>query len=61
MARCGHNGFRAIRSQYDRRRRILVFHWTCEDCGTRLSEAYRASYTPRFDPRGNDRYVAAAR
>lgn len=48
---CAHTGFHAIRSEYDRDSGVLVFRWICEDCGRRLSEAHRMSYTPRFNPR----------
>jgi hypothetical protein len=46
---------------YDRQRGLLLFFWICEDCGTRLREAHRAEYRPRFDPRGNDPHLASAR
>jgi hypothetical protein len=38
---------------------VLVYHWTCERCGARLSEAGREPYRPAFDPRGNERFVRA--
>jgi hypothetical protein len=56
---CRHDGFHGISSAYDRRRGILVFHWTCEGCGTRLKEAAREEYRPEFDPDGNRRFLAA--
>jgi hypothetical protein len=55
---CRHNGFHDISTVYDRRRRELVFHWTCERCGARLSEARREPYRPSFDPHGNDPFVS---
>jgi hypothetical protein len=58
---CEHQGFRAVSSSYDRDRGLLVFFWTCERCGTRLHEAGRAEYTPRFDPRGNDPFLSLTR
>jgi hypothetical protein len=58
---CPHDGFHGIRSAYDRRRELLVYFWTCERCGTRLGEVRREPYRPRFDPKGNDRYVSAVR
>jgi hypothetical protein len=54
---CLHKGFHEIRTAYDRRRGVLVFHWTCERCGARLHEARRESYRPSFDPRGNDPFT----
>lgn len=57
---CPHNGFHSIRTTYDQRRGLLLFHWTCERCGARLSEARRESYRPRFDPLGNQRFISAA-
>jgi hypothetical protein len=56
---CPHDGFHDIRTAYDRRRGLLVFHWTCERCGARLSEARREPYRPSFDPRGNERFLGA--
>jgi hypothetical protein len=56
---CSHDGFHAIRTAYDRRRELLVFHWTCERCGARLREARRERYRPSFDPRGNEPFVGA--
>lgn len=58
---CRHDGFHSIGTSYDQRRGVLVFHWTCERCGARLSEARRERYRPRFDPLGNQRFPSAAR
>lgn len=58
---CSHQGFRSISSGYERRRRVLIFFWTCERCGERLGEAGRTSYRPQFEPRGNDPYLATGR
>jgi hypothetical protein len=52
---CSHTGFHGISTAYDRRDGVLVYHWTCEHCGARLSEAARAPYRPSYDPRGNER------
>jgi hypothetical protein len=52
---CSHTGFHAISTAYDRRSGLLVYHWTCELCGARLTEAARAEYRPNYDPRGNER------
>jgi hypothetical protein len=49
---CTHDGYHDIRTIYDRRFGVLVFYWTCEDCGQRLREAERADYRPRFERRG---------
>ena len=56
---CPHDGYHGIRSAYDRRDGLLRFFWTCERCGARLEEAGRTPYRPRFDPRGNDRFLGA--
>jgi hypothetical protein len=56
---CSHDGYHAIRSSYDRHSGLLVYHWACERCGARLKEARRERYQPRFDPHGNDRFLAA--
>lgn len=53
---CSHDGFHAIRTEYDRDRGVLLYFWTCERCGTRLREARREQYRPFFDPHGNDRF-----
>jgi hypothetical protein len=57
---CSHDGFHGINTFYDRRRGVLVYYWTCEDCGKRLGEARREEYRPQFDPHGNQRFLAAA-
>lgn len=57
---CTHDDFHGISSCYDRRRRILSFVLTCERCGVELRELRRERYSPRYDPHGNDRYLAAA-
>lgn len=49
---CPHDGFHAIASSYDRHRGLLIYHWTCERCGARLSEARRQPYRPAYDPYG---------
>ena len=54
---CAHDGFHSIGTSYDRRSGVLVFHWTCERCGARLSEARRERYRPSFDPRGNEPFA----
>jgi hypothetical protein len=46
---CGHQGFHAIRTKYDHQAGVLVYFWTCEDCGERLGEARRESYRPRYE------------
>ncbi len=51
---CGHDSYRTIESSYDRRRGLLVFYWRCEHCGTRLGEAGRVGYRPKFHPHGAD-------
>lgn len=57
---CSHDGFRGIRSAYDQGSGVLVFFWTCERCGSRLSEAHRENYRPAFDPHGNARLLSAS-
>jgi C4-type Zn-finger protein len=54
---CNHNGFHTIRTSYDHRGGLLIFHWTCERCGARLTEARRERYRPSFDPRGNEAFL----
>ena len=58
---CAHEGFRTIGSAYDHRRSVLVYYWTCEQCGLRLGEVRREQYRPQFDPRGNDGYLTPSR
>lgn len=58
---CDHDGFHAIRTEYDRRREVLVYFWACERCGERLEEAMRASYRPAYDPEGTDRFLSSHR
>jgi hypothetical protein len=54
---CAHDGFHAIGTEYDRRRGMLVYLWSCERCGARLGEARRERYRPSYDPHGNERFV----
>jgi hypothetical protein len=54
---CSHDGFHAIRTEYDRDRGVLLYFWTCERCGARLREARREQYRPSFDPHGNDGFL----
>jgi hypothetical protein len=56
---CRHEGFHELRARYDRDRRMLIFFWTCETCGTRLSEFRRQAYRPHFDPQGNQSVAAS--
>jgi hypothetical protein len=58
---CSHEGFRTVCSSYDREQAVLVFYWMCERCGTRLHEASRTAYRPRFDPLGIKRAIKGAR
>lgn len=58
---CAHDGYRDIRSRYDSERGVLFYFWTCECCTTRLGEAAREEYRPRYDPGGNDEFLAALR
>jgi hypothetical protein len=51
--RCRHQGYHAVRSSYDRGQGVLIFFWTCEQCGTRLREVRRETYRPHFDPRAS--------
>ncbi len=46
---CQHDGYHAIETSYDRRRGVLIFVWTCEQCGSRLGEAGRQKYRPAFE------------
>lgn len=56
---CTHDSFHSIHSSYDHRRGLLVYHWYCERCGARLSEARREPYRPHYDPHGNERFSPA--
>jgi hypothetical protein len=56
---CRHDGYHSVRSLYDRRRGLLIYFWTCERCGVRLDEVRREDYRPAYDPRGNERALAA--
>jgi len=57
--RCAHDEFHTVRSAYDHGRALLVFYWACERCGARLHEIGREEYSPRFDPRGNEKFLTA--
>ena len=58
---CQHAGYHAIETNYDRRRGVLIFVWTCEQCGSRLGEAGRQKYRPAFrEPDGNQRQARHA-
>ena len=49
-----HQGFHGTQSTYDQGRGVLVFFWTCENCGAQLREAHREQYRPSFALGGND-------
>ena len=51
---CAHDGYHAISTDYDQRKGVLMFVWTCERCGSRLGEAGREPYKPSFNPHGNN-------
>jgi hypothetical protein len=57
MTACGHDGFHAIGTKYDRRNGVLVYFWACERCNARLGEARRERYRPEYDPAGNERFA----
>ena len=54
--KCTHDCYRDVSTEYDRSSAILVYFWTCEGCETRLEEVRRETYTPSFDPSGNNRF-----
>jgi hypothetical protein len=56
---CEHDGYHSIQTMYDQLIGELVFFWTCERCGARLSEANRVEYRPAFDPGANRHSMAA--
>jgi hypothetical protein len=56
---CSHDGFHAIRTEYDRRKGVLVYFWACECCDARLGEARRERYRPSYDPDGNVPFVTS--
>lgn len=53
---CRHQGFHAIRTNYDRAGGVLVFNWACERCGATLGEVRREQYWPRFERLVGDRH-----
>ena len=59
---CQHDGYHAIETSYDRRRGVLIFVWTCEQCGSRLGEAGRQKYRPAFrEPTATNAKLATPR
>jgi hypothetical protein len=48
---CTHDTYRSISTSYDRERRMLVYFWTCDQCGAYLKELRRREYEPRYEPR----------
>ena len=56
---CSHDGYHAVRSEYDRSRGMLVYVWVCESCGSRLKVATQQPYRPQYDPHGNERFFTA--
>ena len=57
---CAHDEFHSVTTRYDRERGVLVYLCTCDRCGQLVGEISRLSYRPRFDPAGNDRFLAPA-
>jgi hypothetical protein len=60
-ADCRHDGYHDIHTVYDRDTGLLVYFWTCDECGERLGQVRREDYRPRFDPQGNEPFQVAAR
>jgi hypothetical protein len=56
---CRHDGFHEITTAYRQREGLLIYVWRCDRCGARLGEAGREAYRPRYDPLGNERFLAA--
>lgn len=54
---CAHDGFHSVRTEYDRRRALLVYFWVCEVCDARLGEVKREAYRPSYDPHGSARFL----
>ena len=57
---CAHDGFHELNTSYDRKRGVLVYVWTCEQCRAPLGEAGRQEYRPSFAPHGNDQPLGTA-
>ena len=55
---CSHDGYHAVRSEYDRSRGLLVYAWVCESCGARLKVVTEQPYRPHYDSNGNQRFFA---
>lgn len=55
---CQHNGYHSTSSAYDRMRKLLVYFARCDRCGARLKDLHTVEYQPKFDPRGNDRFLS---
>ena len=57
---CDHQGFHSGEGRYDATSGRLRYVVICDTCHAELREVSNEMYAPRFDPRGNDQYRAAA-
>lgn len=57
---CDHQGFHSGEGRYDDKSRLLRYVVVCDACRAELRELSAETYSPRFDPRGNDAYLTAA-
>jgi hypothetical protein len=54
---CDHSGTHSPYGQYVRETAEIRYVTVCDGCGVEIREVMRESYTPNFDPAGNDPYI----
>lgn len=57
---CDHTGLHTPRAFYTREQHEMRYVTVCDSCGVETREVHREPYTPKFDPSGNDEYLALA-
>ena len=57
---CDHQGFHSGEGRYDPASRTLRYVIVCDACHAELRVVSVETYAPRFNPRGNDEFLAAA-
>ena len=56
---CKHQGFHSAEGRYDPESQTLRYILVCDSCQAELREIDAQRYRPRYDPHGNDGFLAA--
>lgn len=56
---CKHQGYHSAQGRYDAASQTLRYIVVCDTCQAELREIDAQRYRPRYDPHGNDAFLAA--